>query len=93
VRQADAAFNAGLGTNLERLVAQDALLSAELALATEQFNRDIDYLRLLRMTGVLDPDLSASLPVTSSLSSEKIAGLPAGSPALPLSTFSQDERI
>jgi outer membrane protein TolC len=78
VRQADAAFNAGLGTNLERLVAQDALLSAELALATEQFNRNVDYLRLLRMTGILDPDLSASLPpVTSALSSEKIAGLPA----------------
>ena len=34
LRQADAAFDAGLGTNLERLVAQDELLSAELSLAS-----------------------------------------------------------
>jgi outer membrane protein TolC len=62
MRQAEAAFNAGLGTNLERLVAQDALLSAELDLSFARFNRNIDYLRLQRVTGTLAPDLSAWLP-------------------------------
>jgi outer membrane protein TolC len=56
--QADAAFNTGLGTNLERLTAQDGLLSAKLALSTAKFNRCVDYLRLLRATGALNPDLS-----------------------------------
>jgi outer membrane protein TolC len=54
LRQADAAYWAGLGTNLERLIAQDQLLSAELALTEEQFNHIVDYMRLLRVVGVLD---------------------------------------
>jgi outer membrane protein TolC len=62
LRQADAAFRAGMGTNLERLVAQDQWLTAELALTSEQFQRSVDYLRLLRVTGVLDVGLTASLP-------------------------------
>jgi outer membrane protein TolC len=61
VRQADAAYRAGLGTNLERLVAQDQLLSAELALTEEEFNHLVDYLRLLRGVGLLDTRL-APLP-------------------------------
>jgi outer membrane protein TolC len=72
LRQADAAFNAGLGTNLERLVAQDALLSAELDLSTAQFNRNIDYLRLHRVTGALNPDLSVALPSSEINSQETI---------------------
>ncbi len=63
MRQADAAFKAGLGTNLERLVAQDELLSAELSLSTAEFSRNVDYLRLLRVTGTLNPALSIWLPV------------------------------
>jgi outer membrane protein TolC len=62
VRQADAAFAAGLGTNLERLVAQDQLLSAELALNEEQFNHSIDYLRLLRAVGLLNTGLAPMPP-------------------------------
>jgi outer membrane protein TolC len=54
LRQADAAYWAGIGTNLERLVAQDQLLSAELALTEEQFNHIVDYLRLSRAVGLLD---------------------------------------
>lgn len=61
VRQADAAYKAGLGTNLERLVAQDQLLSAELALTEEEFNHKVDYLRLLRAVGLLKISL-APLP-------------------------------
>ena len=71
LRQADAAFNAGLGTNLERLVAQDALLSAELDLSAAQINRNIDYLRLHRVTGSLNPDLSVALP-SSEINSKEI---------------------
>jgi hypothetical protein len=43
----------GLGTNLERLIAQDRLQQAELALAAESLNRKIMYLRLVRQTGTL----------------------------------------
>ena len=59
---AENAYSNGLGTNLERMVAQDGLLSANLALSTAQYAQDIDYLTLLRMTGTLSPDLSKDLP-------------------------------
>jgi outer membrane protein TolC len=62
MRQADAAYGAGLGTNLERLVAQNQLLSSELALTEEQFNHIVDYLRLLRAVGLLDTRLSPLPP-------------------------------
>ncbi len=66
MRQADAAYSAGLGTNLERLVAQDQLLSAELALTEEQFNHTVDYLRLSRAVGLLDMSLTPLPPEGSS---------------------------
>jgi outer membrane protein TolC len=50
---ADQAYDVGLGTNLERLIAQDRLQQAELALAAESLNRKIMYLRLVRQTGTL----------------------------------------
>lgn len=59
--QAEAGFDAGLGTKLERLISEDGLLSAELALSAARFNQNIDYLNLLRVTGVLDPNISAAL--------------------------------
>lgn len=62
-RQAEAAYDAGLGTNLERLIARDAQLSAELSITTARFNRNVDYLNLLRVTGVLNPALSIMLPI------------------------------
>lgn len=65
LRQADAAYGAGLGTNLERLVAQDQLLAAELALAEQQFNHIVDYLRLVRTVGQLDTGLSPLPPEDS----------------------------
>jgi outer membrane protein TolC len=75
MRQADAAYSAGLGTNLERLVAQDQLLSAELALTEKQFNHIVDYLRLVRAVGLLDMKLTPLPPVDS--------GAPAGREASP----------
>jgi outer membrane protein len=53
LRQAEGSYAAGLGTNLERLVAQDALLSAELELARVSAERKIASLALLRAVGLL----------------------------------------
>ena len=73
VTQTKAEFNAGLGTNLELLTAQDEFFSAGLALATKHFDMDVDYLRLLRITGALDPDLSIRLVGTKpALLAEKV---------------------
>ena len=44
---------AGRGTTLESIVAQDQLLSAQLELASEEFDYKIAYLNLLRSAGVL----------------------------------------
>ena len=79
LRQADAAYWAGLGTNLQRLIAQDQLLSAELALTEEQFNHIVDYMRLLRVVGVLDiglhplPSADGGDPGTGNFQPDRIA--------------------
>src|SRR5690606_21081254 len=44
LRQAEASYDAGLATNLERLTAQDELLAARLDLLTQQFTHKIAYL-------------------------------------------------
>lgn len=62
LHQADAGLKAGLGTELEQMTAKDGLLSAEFALSTVMFNENIDYLSLLRATGMLNPDISVKLP-------------------------------
>ena len=43
-------------------MAQDQVLSAELALTEEQFNHIVDYLRLLRAVGLLDIRLTPLPP-------------------------------
>lgn len=50
VDQATDLFRVGGATNLERLVAQDQLLTAQLALEQELLNRKLAYLRLQRST-------------------------------------------
>ncbi|MFO0826876.1 MAG: TolC family protein [Phycisphaerales bacterium] len=57
-RQADASYQVGLATNLERLVALDQQLNAELAQALEVFRYRGLYAALLRATGRLTPGLS-----------------------------------
>jgi len=47
------AYEAGVVTNLEKLIAQNRLQQAELQLAAEFLNRKIMYLRLVRQTGAL----------------------------------------
>lgn len=63
LRQAEGAYGAGLGTNLERMVAQDQLLAAQLALATELAQQKVAYLALLRAVGSLS-DGTLHLPPT-----------------------------
>jgi outer membrane protein TolC len=53
LRQAESAYAAGLGTNLDRITAQDQLLNAQLSLASEEFNYKVFYLNLLRSMGRL----------------------------------------
>ena len=53
LEQAEGLYNAGLSTNLERLVAQDRLLNAQLELVTSELDTKIFYLDLRRTTGTL----------------------------------------
>ena len=57
--QAEASYRAGLGTNLERVAAQDTLLDAQLQLASEQYDLKVAYLILLRTTGLLRAELES----------------------------------
>lgn len=60
---AEATYQAGLGTNLERIVAQDQLLAAELEAVSAEFDTKTAYLELLRASGVLSSELTgAPLP-------------------------------
>jgi outer membrane protein len=51
--QADQSYNVGLATNLERVTAQDQLLSAQLQLTSARFDRTLAYLSLARSAGIL----------------------------------------
>jgi len=51
--QSEGLYNVGLATNLERLTAQNALLSAELQLVNAELDAKVFYLDLLRTTGRL----------------------------------------
>ena len=68
LKQSTQRYTVGLATNLDVLTAQNSLLSSQLDLATEQFNRKIYYLDLLRATGELTlptgPNSMASGPTS-----------------------------
>jgi outer membrane protein len=57
LRLAEQSYQAGWATNLDRLAAQSDLLTAQLELASEQFNQKVSYMRLLRATGRLSTRL------------------------------------
>jgi outer membrane protein TolC len=59
---AEGNYRAGSGIYLERLVAQDQLLSAQLQLTSEEYNRKLNYLNLLRVTGELREPPPEGLP-------------------------------
>lgn len=60
LRQAEAAYGAGLGTNLERITAQDELLSAQLRRAQEEFSEKFAYLAAMRALGLLSAGLDGA---------------------------------
>src|SRR5690606_20496294 len=62
--QSEQSYRAGLATNLDRVIAQDALLEAQLAQANEEFDRKIFHLRLLRSAGLLRETLESMPPAT-----------------------------
>jgi outer membrane protein TolC len=53
LNQAEQSYNIGLATNLERVTAQDQLLSAELQMTSARFDRTLAYLSLARASGDL----------------------------------------
>lgn len=61
-QQAEASYRAGLGTNLERIAAQDTLLEAQLQYASEQYDLKFFYLALLRASGLLREELESMSP-------------------------------
>lgn len=66
VTQAEGSFQAGLATNLERLTAQDQLLSARLQEASELYNQRVNGADLLRAIGGLRERLEArTYPATA----------------------------
>ncbi len=54
------AYANGLAINLDVLAAQDALLSAQLQLASAQFDQTVFYLTLLRAAGNFDQQITAA---------------------------------
>lgn len=58
LKQAEASYDAGLATNLERLTAQDDLLNTRLDLVSQEYVRKVAYLSLLRATGRLRSELN-----------------------------------
>lgn len=67
LRQAEASYGAGLGTNLERITAQDQLLATQVRLAREEFSGKIAYLVAMRAAGVLTQVATGTLPDPASL--------------------------
>ncbi|HWB55281.1 MAG TPA: TolC family protein [Tepidisphaeraceae bacterium] len=63
---ADRLYKIGGGSNLDRLTAQDTLLNAQLALTNAKYAEKIDYLTLLRNSGLLRPDYPKT-PVPTTL--------------------------
>ena len=57
VKQAEASYDVRLATNLDRLVAQDELLSARLDLITQEYSYKVAYIALLRAAGRMQVEM------------------------------------
>jgi outer membrane protein len=67
LRQADERYLRGVGLNIDRLIAQDSLLSAQLQLTSQQVNDKLFHLELIRAIGKLTtrlPDQPTTQPTT-----------------------------
>lgn len=62
LEQAEGLYRAGLSTNLERLIAQDRLLTAQLELVNAELDTKVFYLDLKRTTGTLHELLGLERP-------------------------------
>ena len=63
LRQAEASYQEGLGTNLERISAQDQLLNSQLLLASEVYDQKTFYLTAYRAIGsITEGTLGLTLP-------------------------------
>jgi len=71
MRQAEEELKVGLATNLDRLIAQDQLLAAQLNLISEQLACKVYYLNLQRVVGRLDTDLSGPSPASAPASTQR----------------------
>lgn len=67
LHQAEGEYSVGLGTNLERITAQDDLLSAQLLQAQEELGAKVAYLRVMRAVGTLTPALTGRAPDPAAL--------------------------
>ena len=77
LRQAEQSYRAGLATNLDRLTAQDEVLSAQLQITSERYNQKVAWMNLLRATGAL----STRLPGDPAPPATRPATVPATQPA------------
>lgn len=66
-QQAEGSYRVGRATNLDRIAAQDALLDAQLQLASEAFDRKVSYLILLQASGVLREQIEAGFVAATTL--------------------------
>ena len=78
LEQAEASYRVGLATNLERLAAQSALLSAELQLASERFDQALLLMDLTRFTGRLGANNRSSFRGSGSSPSDTTSGIQVG---------------
>ena len=78
--QADQSYNVGLATNLERVAAQDQLLSAQLQLTSAQFDRTLSYLALARATGELRHRLETTQAATTQPTTQEVEKAPMTKP-------------
>jgi outer membrane protein len=84
LRQSEQAYQAGLATNLDRIQAQSALLTAQLQLVTERYSHKLFYLQLLRQLGQISTRLPGEAPGTPmTLPAELFLTLPTGSATAP----------
>jgi outer membrane protein TolC len=73
---ADRLYRIGGGSNLDRLTAQNTLLTAQLSLTDERFNEKTYYVTLLRVAGLLRPDYPQTEVPTTLPSTQPVALLP-----------------
>jgi adhesin transport system outer membrane protein len=71
--QADGLYDAGLGTNLERLIAQDQMIASQLAHESAKLDVQIFYLNLVRSAGGLSAWIGLERPDPDAKTAEEDA--------------------